>query len=106
MEVQFGYLDINGVNYAKSIFDPIITPIKDKNGGMQISFSSEVKGLDIFYTFDGTLPDNFSPKYKQIPISTPSGATEVWAITFRNGKPVGKLLSIDIKELQRRLTLK
>ncbi|MCE5345574.1 MAG: family 20 glycosylhydrolase [Bacteroidales bacterium] len=102
LEAQFPSFDRDQVNYAKSIYDPIITPVRTQDGLMQIIFSSEVKGLDVYYTFNGTIPDNFSLKYKQQPVNIPKGATQVWAITYRNGKPVGKLLVITIEELQRR----
>jgi len=104
VEAQFPSFDRDHVNYAKSIYDPIIIPVKNKDGLMQISFSSEVKGLDVFYTFNGTIPDNFSSKYQQQPVNIPKGATQVWAITYRNGKPVGKLLVITLEELQGRLS--
>ena len=105
LEAQFPSFDRDQVNYAKSIYDPIITPVKNADGLLQITFTSEVKGLDVFYTFNGTIPDKFSLKYQQQPVNIPKGATQVWAITYRNGKPIGKLLQITIEELQLRLSI-
>ena len=105
VEKQFPRFDRDQVNYSKGIYDPIIVPVKDANGVMQISFTSEVKGLDIYYTFDYTPPDNFSNKFNQQPVEIPKGATQINAISYRNGKPIGGLLLISIEELQRRLTI-
>ena len=103
VETHFPQFEREQVNYATSIYDPIVTPVKDKEGLMQLKFSSEVKGLDIYFTFDGTIPDNFSPKYEEQPVRIPNGAAQLWAVTYRNGEHVGKWLTISIEELQKRL---
>lgn len=103
VESHFPRLEMDEVKYAKSIYDPIVTPVKNANGNMQLTFSSEVKDLDIFYTFDGTVPDNFSPKYQNVPIDIPKGAMHIWAVTYRKGERMGKWLSISVDELQKRL---
>lgn len=104
VETHFPRFDKEQVKYATSIYDPIITPVKNVDGNMELMFSSEVKGLDIYYTFDGTIPDNFSNEYKQGPITIPKGASQVWVVTYRNGERIGKWLSISIEELQKRLS--
>lgn len=103
VEAQFPLLERENINYARSMYDPIITPVKDTDGNMQIMFSSEMKGLDIYYSFNYTRPDNFSSKFTQKPVDVPTGATQVWAITYRNGKPIGDMLMIGIDELVRRM---
>lgn len=101
MESQFPHFDQASVNYARSIYDPEISTVNDDKGNMQIVYTPEIKGLDIYYTFDCTFPDNFSEKYKDKPISIPKGASEIWAITYRNGKPIGRLLVTTLNELKR-----
>jgi hexosaminidase len=103
MEAQFPRFDQAKVNYAPCIYDPEISAVNDDKGYMQIVFTPEIKGLDIYYTFDGTFPDNFSGKYTDRPISIPKGASEIWAITYRNGKPIGRLLVASLDELKRRM---
>ncbi|MBU2904099.1 family 20 glycosylhydrolase [Arenibacter algicola] len=103
VEEHFPRFEKAQVKYAKSIYDPIVTRLKTEEGSVQLQFSTEVKDLDIYYTFDGTIPDNFSPKYEGQAIDIPKGATLLGAVTFRNGDRVGKWLSISIKELQSRL---
>jgi len=76
--------------------------VKTADGDSRIVFTPEIKGLDIYYTFDCTFPDKFSAKYDGNPIKTPKGSSEIWAITYRDGKPIGRLLVITFDELKRR----
>ncbi len=101
MEAQFPRFDQANVNYARCIYDPEISVVNDDKGNMQIVFTPEIKGLDIYYTFDCTFPDNFSEKYNDKPVSIPKGATEIWSITYRSGKPIGRLLVTILKDLKR-----
>lgn len=103
MEMQFPRFEKDEVNYAPCVYDPTIVPVKNENGEMELTFSTELKDLDVYYTFDCTFPDNFAPKYQQKPISIPKGASEVWVITYRKNKPVGRLLVMGINDLKSRL---
>jgi hexosaminidase len=103
MEAQFPRLDAAGIKYARSAYNVIYTAVRTKdNRSYALKLSSEIKGLDIFYTFDGTNPDPYYPKYMGEPISFPVGATQMTANTFRNGKMVGKQVTIKKDELQAR----
>lgn len=103
MEAQFSRFDQAEVNYATSIYDPEIAMVKAAEGDYRIAFTPEIKGLDVFYTFDCTFPDKFSAKYDGNPIKTPKGSSEIWAITYRDGKPIGRLLVITFDELKGRM---
>ncbi len=104
MEAQFPRLDAGGIKYALSSYNVIYTPVRAKDGrGISVKISSEIKGLDIYYTFDGTNPDPYYPKYTGEPIIFPLGATQITANTFRNGKQVGKQVTIKKDELTTRL---
>lgn len=100
MEAQFPRFDQAQINYAPSVYDPIISTVNE-NGLLKIAFTSEIKGLDVYYSFNYTFPDNYAEKY-QGPITIPKGALDIWAITYRNGKPVGRLLTISLEELKQR----
>lgn len=103
MEDHFPRFDQAEVNYATSIYDPEIAMVKTEKGEFRITFTPEIKGLDIYYTFDCTFPDKFSAKYNGKPIQTPRGSSEIWAISYRNGKPIGRLLVITFDELKARM---
>jgi hexosaminidase len=77
--------------------------VKTEKDEFGITFNPEIKGLDIYYTFDCTFPDKFSAKYNGKPIQTPRGSSEIWAISYRNGKPIGRLLVITFDELKARM---
>jgi hexosaminidase len=105
MEAQFPRLDAAGIKYARSAYNVIFTPVRNKDSrAISVKISTEIKGLDIYYTFDGTNPDPYYPKYSGEPVSFPLGATQITANTFRNGKPVGKQVTIKKDELTTRLS--
>ncbi len=103
MEGQFPRLDAAGIKYARSAYNVIYTPVRGGEKGLSVKLSSEINGLDIYYSFDGTNPDPYYPKYTGEPILFPMGATQITANTFRNGKPVGKQVTITKSELTERL---
>ncbi|HMH31481.1 MAG TPA: family 20 glycosylhydrolase [Puia sp.] len=101
-EAQFGRMDVAQVKYARALYDPIFTPVKDAKGGLQVELSTEVEGLDIYYSFDNSHPDNFYPKYTAA-LTPPKDAVMLKVVTYRDGKPIGRQIDMPVKELQRRL---
>lgn len=101
-EAQFPRFDLEQVKYARTMFEPIFTPKKDSNGNLIVDLSTEVDGLDIYYSFDNSHPDNFYPKYNA-PLSVPKDAVMLKVVTYRDGKQIGRQLDMPIKELQNRL---
>ena len=63
VEEHFKRMDEAHINYAPSMYDPIITVKKNSQGKMMVDLASEVPGLDIFYTVDNTIPNRYSPRY-------------------------------------------
>ncbi|MBS1974207.1 MAG: family 20 glycosylhydrolase, partial [Bacteroidetes bacterium] len=107
VEAQFSRMDAGQVKYARTMFDPIFTAVKDGSvsDSLRIELSTEVKGLDIYYSFDNSHPDNFYPKYTG-PLTVPKEAVMLKAIAYRNGKPIGRQLDMPVNELRRRAGLK
>ena len=103
LEKQFPRLDAANVKYSKSMYNVIFEPARIKNSDFGVTLTSEVKGLDIYYTFDGTNPDQFSPKFDGKPIQFPVGATYLNAITYRDGKPIGEQINVPKDVLEKRL---
>ena len=103
-EIQLSGLDHSDINFAVSFYDAIITPSKDEKGNLEIELGSELDGVDIYYTFDNTYPDNYSPLYKageKLTISRDADTFRV--ITYRDGKPLGRLITISLADLVKRL---
>jgi hexosaminidase len=63
VENHFERLDISETKYARAMYDPIISAKKDSGGKLQVELSTEIEGLDIYYSFDNSFPDRFYPKY-------------------------------------------
>ena len=104
-ETNFDRMDIQQVKYSRALFDPIFTAKKDANDSLQIELSTEVEGLDIYYSFDNSHPDNFYPKYSTT-LSVPKESVMLKVITYRDGKPIGRQIDMPINELRKRAGLK
>jgi hexosaminidase len=102
VEDHFQRFDEGGINYAPSIYDPIIEVKKDDNGKITIDLTSEAQGVDIFYSVDNTIPNQYSPKYSGT-INFPDGADMLRVITYRNNKALGRLISIKTEDLEKRI---
>ncbi|HEV3324566.1 MAG TPA: family 20 glycosylhydrolase [Puia sp.] len=103
MEAEFPRMEAANIKYARSAYNVILTPKRGTDREMTVSLSTEVSGLDIYYTFDNTNPDRFYPKYDGTPLKFPLGATQLDVITYRDGHPIGQQVNIKKEELTRRL---
>lgn len=101
VEKHFERADVAQINYARSMYNAIVTPYKE-NGIMKIKLSCELADSDIYYTFDNTDPDPFTPKYTE-PLSIPKGATSLRVVTYRNGHQSGKVITLPIETLAKRM---
>ncbi|MGB8706186.1 MAG: family 20 glycosylhydrolase, partial [Gillisia sp.] len=102
VEEQFKRLDLRETKYAPSVYDPIFTVAKDEDNKLKIILDTEVDGLDIYYSFDNSFPDRFYPKYTA-PLTPPVGADVLKVITYKGKKPIGRMLTMPLEELQKRL---
>ena len=100
VENHFDRADIAGVNYSSAIYDAILNVTK-KDGKVMLEMDSEVPGLDIFYTLDGAMPNRYTTKYSN-PVELPDGPVTLRMITYRNGKPIGHLITLKPDELKKR----
>jgi len=105
VESHFRRLDYAQVKYAPSIYDPIVTISKKDTATAEIKLETEIEGLSIHYSFDNSFPDNFYPAYKE-PLIVPKEAAAIKMITYRNNKPIGRLLVIHMAELKKRAGIK
>jgi len=97
--MQFKRLDAAQVNYARTMYDVAMTPVRGASGKPAIRMSTEITGDAIYYTFDGTNPDTFTTKYAGEPVPIPGDAWIVKAIAYRNGQPSGRELTLTVKDL-------
>jgi hexosaminidase len=73
-----------------------------KDGQMWVEMASEVPGMDIFYTIDGAMPDNYSPKYSAA-FALPEGPVTLRVVTYRNGEETGHLITLKPEDLKARV---
>lgn len=100
VERHFVRADCAGINYARSMYNAIVTPyLLDEV--LKVELESEIAGTDIYYTFDNTDPDCYTPKYSGV-LDIPKDATWLRVVTYRNGRPVGKMITLPVKELEKR----
>ena len=99
-EAQFPRLDCAQTKYSPAMYDPIVS-VKKNGDKYYVELTTEIDGLDIYTSFDGSTPDNFYPKYNA-PLLIPKDASMMRIITYRNGKPIGRLMSITVDDLKSR----
>jgi hexosaminidase len=100
METHFQRADIAGINYSRAVYDAIVRT-SWKNGKLWLEMDGEVPNLDLFYSLDDTMPDTFSTKYDK-PLELPDGPVTLRVITYRNGKPIGHLITLKREALEQR----
>ena len=100
METHFQRFDRAGINYSKAVYDAMVKTYY-KEGKLMLELEGEVPNLDIYFTIDDTMPDHFSTQYKQ-PLELPDGPITLRVITYRNGNPIGHLITLKRAELERR----
>lgn len=100
VENKFERSDIAEVNYSKAIYDAIVkTSLKDDK--LTLTMECESPDLEIYYTIDDAMPDKYTSKYTQ-PVLLPEGPITLRVITYRDGKPIGHLITLKREDLERR----
>ena len=100
VESQFERADVANVKYSRAMYDAIVNASM-KNGKLWLVMESEVSDLEIYFTIDDTMPDNQSTKYTKS-VELPDEAFTLRVITYRNGKPIGHLISLKKDDLKNR----
>lgn len=101
-EQHFKRLDAAQTKYAPSVYDPIFKVRKNSQDRLVVILESEVEGLDLYYTFDNSFPDQYYPKYTE-PLVVPIDADKLRVISYRDGKPIGRMQTMPVEELKRRV---
>jgi hexosaminidase len=105
VENHFDRLNVSQTKYAPAIYDPSFEVKKSEGGLPVVTLIPEIEGLDIYYSFDNSLPDNFYPKYS-IPLTVPKDASMMKVITYRGEKPIGRMIVMPVAELKKRAGIK
>ncbi|MEG1037799.1 MAG: family 20 glycosylhydrolase [Mucinivorans sp.] len=98
---HFVRADCGDIKYSRSMYNAIISTTIDGSGTLMVDMSSEVPGIDIYYSFDNTLPDLHNKKYSE-PVAIPLNASRLTVNTFRDGKAMGEVIRLEVKDLKAR----
>jgi hexosaminidase len=101
VEDHFGRLDAADIKYAPSVYDPIFKAGRTADKQLLIELDKEVKGLDLYYSFDNSFPDRHYPKYTS-PLVPPKDAVMLKVISYKGDTPVGRMIAMPIAELAAR----
>jgi len=101
VEEHFQRMDVAETKYAPSMYDPIFKASRSADRQVMVELTTEVDGLDIYYSFDNSFPDRFYPKYTE-KLAVPKDASLMRVITYKGKKPVGRMLTMPVDELNKR----
>ncbi|MDI4635408.1 family 20 glycosylhydrolase [Pelomonas sp. V22] len=105
VEAHFERLTAAGVKYSPALYDPSFKASEKVPGQLMVELATEVAGLSLHYSFDGSLPDGYYPVYTA-PLAVPKDAQQLKVISYRDGKPLGRMMVMPVAELRRRLAAK
>ncbi|NID09155.1 beta-N-acetylhexosaminidase [Fibrivirga algicola] len=100
LEAQMERAEQADISYSRAAYDPIVTVAMADNK-LTAMLDTELPGTEIYYSIDDTMPGRFSPRYTQ-PLLIPEGNVTLRVITYRNGKPAGRQLTLKRDELVKR----
>jgi len=105
VEKHFTRLDEAEIKFSPAMYDPSFTTSLTADNQLQVALNTEIDGLDIYYSFDNSYPDRFYPKYTA-PLIIPKDASLMRVITYRNNKPIGRMITMPVSELNTRVKRK
>ena len=101
VEKQFARFNAAEIKYAPSMYDPSFERGMTADSALTVTMSTEIPGLDIYYSFDNSFPDRFYPKYAGT-LVVPKDANQLRVITYRGKEPIGRMVTMPIAELKKR----
>jgi hexosaminidase len=100
VEKHFERFDAAEIKYAPSVYEPSIDVSYTGNKQLKITLATETP-VNIHYSFDNSFPDKFYPVYKE-PLIAPVDAAMLKIVTYKNNKPVGRMMVVQIADLKAR----
>lgn len=101
VENHFLRFNQSQTKYSPAIYDPSVKVLKEGDV-YKVELTPEIEGLEIYTSFDNSTPDNFYPKYTSA-LTVPKDASLMKIITYRDGKPIGRLMTISVENLRKRV---
>ncbi len=93
LDSHFEMFDKKNRNVCRAVYDPIVHQ-KMKGEQVMVDFTSEIEGVDFYYTIDHTFPSHRSNKYTGT-FEVPAGQNVgMKVVAYRNGKQIGRMISL------------
>lgn len=99
-EKFFKRFDAAEIKYSPAMYDPIVS-VKKSGDQFLVQLDSEIEGLDLYTSFDNSIPDRFYPRY-QGAVAIPKDAELMRIISYRGKQPIGRLMNITVADLKKR----
>lgn len=97
-------MDLENINYATSLYEPMVDVARNEKNELEIKLSTEVTGLSIFYTFDSdSLPNNLSAKYTH-PLIPPKNADAIKVVSYQGDQKMGRIITMPIEKLEKMIS--
>lgn len=101
VENQFERFDQAEIKYATSMYEPVFSLSRNKEGQLLIAMKTEVDDVTIHYSFDNSFPDYFYPVYKEA-LVPPKDAVMLRVVSYRGKEQMGRMISVPIADLEKR----
>ncbi len=101
LDFHFSIFDKEEIEICKAVYDPIIKIYK-LGAKTMCELSCETSNTDIYYTLNNTFPNKKSTKYT-VPFEIPNTKISLKTTTFKDGKPLGRLIYLTKEELDKRI---
>lgn len=101
VEQQFVRNEMAGINYATSMYDPLIL-VTGTSNQPTINLSGAVSNLEFRYTLDNSIPDRYSSAYAQ-PLTLSPEVQQFRVQSYREGKPIGRLITLSREAIIKRI---
>jgi hexosaminidase len=105
VEQHFERFNAAEIKYSPAMYDPDFRTTKNEKGELLVTLSTEVDGLDLYYSFDNSYPDHFYPRYEG-PLLVPEDASLLRVISYRGNQPIGRINNMPVSELAKRAARK
>ena len=100
-ESHFQRFDMNGINVAKTIYEPEVR-VYQEGRKLMCELKNPFSDIEMYYTIDNTYPITYGKKYES-PFEIPAGDFSLRVQSFRDGKAIERLLQIPRKDLESRV---
>jgi hexosaminidase len=103
VEAHFARFDEAEIKYDPAIYCPDFQATITPHQKMLVQLSAEIPDVELHYSFDNAIPDSFYPTYGTTAVEVPEDASQMKVATYRGKELLGRVVTMPIPELARRI---